>query len=232
MPVTGATPAAVVDPLQVESRLHMLRHRIRRAGGDPAAVVVVAVTKGWGPSAVMAAATAGLADVGENYAQELLAKHAAVSGGPPRWHFIGAVQRNKVKALAPVVGLWQTVDRQAVGRSIAAHAPGAAVLVEVNTTGEPTKAGCAPQATASLVEDLVELGLDVRGLMTVGPAGPPEGARPAFRALAALAARLGLAEVSMGMTGDLDVAVQEGATMVRVGTGLFGPRPPNRDLRR
>jgi uncharacterized pyridoxal phosphate-containing UPF0001 family protein len=98
--------------------------------------------------------------------------------------------------------------------------------VQVDVTGEPSKGGCPPADVPALVERAADAGLEPKGLMAVGPLGPPEEARPGFRALVGLADQLGLAERSIGMSGDLEVAVQEGATMVRVGTALFGPRPP------
>jgi len=209
---------------EVAERLAAVRERIAAAGGGDD-VTVVAVTKGFGPDAVAAAVDAGVTDVGESYAQELLAKAAAVAS-PPRWHFVGRLQANKVRALAGTVEVWQSVDRPRLADDLARRAPGARVLVQVGGTGEPTKGGCPPGDVPALVERLREAGLDVAGLMAVGPLGPPEAARPGFRALTALADRLGLPERSMGMSGDLEVAVQEGATMVRVGTALFGPRPP------
>jgi hypothetical protein len=205
--------------------LETIRQRIRAAGADPDAVRVVAVAKGFDSEVARAAVGAGFIDLGENRAGPLLDKARALADLGVRWHFVGAVQRNKVGALAPHVTLWHGVDRLEEGRAIAAHRPGSAVLVQVNTTGEPQKAGCSPAATRALVEDLRRLDLDIQGLMTVGPIGPAEAARPAFRRLAALRADLGLAELSMGMSGDLEVAVEEGATIVRIGTALFGPRP-------
>jgi pyridoxal phosphate enzyme (YggS family) len=216
--------------VNVADRLSGVRDRIAAVGGDPSAVTVVAVTKGFGPDAVTGARDAGLGDVGENYAQELVVKAGAAPG--LRWHFLGRVQRNKVARLAPLVALWQAVDRPAAGEEIARRSPGAAVLVQVDITGEPQKAGCDPAGAPALVDRLADLGLEVRGLMAVGPAGPPEAARDGFRRLRALTAELGLAECSMGMTDDLEVAVEEGSTMVRVGRALFGPRPPASDLRR
>jgi uncharacterized pyridoxal phosphate-containing UPF0001 family protein len=232
----------------VLARLGAVRRRIADAGRDPAGVRIVAVTKGFGPDAVRAAVAVGLWDVGENYAAELVAKAAASSlggasvgappdapaqvGAPPdapaqvRWHYLGAVQRRRVRSLAPVVSWWDTVCRPEEGAAIASHAPGATVMVEVEATGLPGRNGVAPEGVASLVTTLRDQGLDVRGLMTVGPHGPPEACRPAFRTTAGLARRLGLAEVSMGMTDDLEVALQEGSTMVRVGRALFGERPP------
>lgn len=228
MAVTVTSGAAVAE------RLAAVRDRIAAAGAVPADVTVVAVTKGHGPDAVAAARDAGLHDLGENYAGELVAKHEAAGQGhpAPRWHFLGHVQRNKVRILAGVVHLWQGVDRLAAGTEIAARAPGARVLVQVNVSGEPAKNGCGPDDARALVDDLRALGLQVGGLMAMGPAGPPERARPGFRRLVALADELGLPERSMGMSDDLDVAVQEGATMVRIGRALFGPRSPAPDLRR
>jgi len=143
----------------------------------------------------------------------------------PRWHFVGRIQSNKVRLLAPYVALWHGVDRASAGREIARRAPGAAVLVQVNVTGEATKAGCAPDELAPLLDELSAADLDVRGLMTIAPAGRRDVARSAFAKVREMADFHGLGEVSMGMSDDLDAAVAEGATMVRVGAALFGPRP-------
>jgi pyridoxal phosphate enzyme (YggS family) len=216
-------------PFDVAVGLERVRDRIASAGGDPSSVRVVAVTKGFGPEAVLAARDAGIGDVGENYAQELLAKDELLrrsgAGDPEvRWHFLGTIQRNKIAALAPVVSCWQSVARAVEGEAIARRRPGAAVLVEVDTTGAPGRNGCAPQAVAALVADLRAGGLDVEGLMTVAPMGA-DAARAAFRTVRALADDLGLVERSMGMSDDLELAVAEGATIVRVGRALFGDRP-------
>ncbi len=234
MAVTGTIPAYPPPAGGVAARLEAVRQRITAAGRPAADVRIVAVTKGFGPEAVEAALEAGLPDVGENYAQELLAKSAALAPSTARrcrWHFLGRVQRAKVRALGPVVHLWQGVDREAAGREIAHRAPASAVLVQVNVSGQPGRNGCGFEEAPALVDRLREMGLDVRGLMAVGPPGPPEGARPGFRRLSALADRLGLDERSMGMTDDLEVAVQEGATMVRVGRALFGARAVPAELR-
>ena len=230
-PPVGPTTTTAAD---VCGRLVAVRDRIRAAGGRPDEVTVVAVTKGHGADAVAAATAVGLSDVGENYAAELLAKQAAVGPDdtPVRWHFLGHVQRNKVRSLAPVVDLWQGVDRLAAGAEIASRAPGAKLLVQLNVSGEPARNGCPPDDAPALVGDLRALGLDVAGLMAMGPPGPAEGARPSFRRLVAMADDLGLAVRSIGMTADLEVAVEEGTTMLRIGRGLFGPRPERPDLRR
>ena len=206
----------------VAEALADVRRRIEVAGGDLERVKIVAVTKGFGADAVQSAKEAGLLDIGENYAQELEAKAKAVEG--VRWHFVGQLQRNKVKELAPIVHLWQSVDRAPLVDELGRRCEGAGVLVQINLSGESQKGGCSWDDAVPLVERCRSAGLDVRGFMGVGPAGPPESARPGFRRLAQLAADLGLPEISMGMTADLEVAVQEGSTMVRVGTALFGPR--------
>ena len=200
-----------------------VRARIAAAGGDPDRVRLIAVAKGHPVSAVAEAAAAGLSDVGESYAQELVAKADALDV-PVRWHFIGGLQRNKVRLIAPFVHLWQSVDRLSLAGEIARHAPGADVLVQVNVSGADTQGGCPPERAAAVVEGCTDLGLQVRGLMTIGPRGGPDEVRAGFRTVRSLADRLGLAECSMGMSGDLEAAVAEGATMVRIGTDLFGPR--------
>jgi pyridoxal phosphate enzyme (YggS family) len=216
---------AIVQPEDVAQRLTVVRERVAdaagRVGRPAASVRLVVVTKGVAPPVMQAALDAGATDLGENRAQELLAK-APELRTPPTWHFIGRLQRNKVAALAPLVNLWQSVDRLELGRAIASRAPGAAVLAEVNVAEDPAKAGVAPEEAPALVEGLRSVGLTVDGLMTIPPAGRDP--RPAFAALAALADRLGLAEVSMGMSDDFEVAVEEGATMIRVGRAIFEVR--------
>ena len=213
--ISTATVAANVD---------RIRDRIAAAGGDPDAVTLVAVTKGHALDAHRAALDAGLVDLGESYAQELVPKADELADPRVRWHFIGQLQRNKVRLVAHAVTLWQSVDRLSLGAEIAQRAPGAAVLAQVDLSGAPGRGGVPPELVPGLVAGLVDLGLEVRGLMAVGPPGPPAGTRAGFDTVVALADRLGLHERSIGMTGDLEVAVAAGSTMVRVGTALFGKR--------
>ena len=211
---------------EVAARLAAVRARISRAGGDPDRVRVLAVTKGFGPEAVAAARVAGLTDIGENYAAELQAK----APGPPgtQWHFLGAVQRNKVGALASLVDVWQGVARLAEGERIARFAPGARVLIQVDYTGLPGRNGCVPEDVPALAKALVGLELHLQGLMTVAPPDP-SAADVAFGSLGRLADELDLPERSMGMSADLEAAVAAGSTMVRVGRALFGERSPVRN---
>ncbi len=215
-----------MDAALVAERLAGLRQRMIAVGVSPADVVVIAVTKTFGAAAVLAALEAGLVDVGENYAQELVAKAAEVTaaGGSPHWQFIGHLQRNKVRLLAPVVHRFQSVDRAEVVDELVRRAPGARLLLQVNTTAEPQKAGCPPEGVGALIERAATGGLVVEGLMTVGPTDTDLDPRPAFATLRRLVDDHGLSVCSMGMTADLDAAVAEGSTMVRVGRALFGPR--------
>ncbi len=207
----------------VADRLGQLTERIASAGGDPSVIRIVAVTKGFDSSAVRVAAELGLTDLGENYADELLSKAGDAAPGVI-WHMIGTIQRRTIKALAPVVGCWQTVSRPEEISSLAAAAPGAQVFVQVDTTGLPGRNGGDPGEVPALVGAARDAGLVTRGLMTIGPPGDPSESRPGFELVASLAGDLGLREVSMGMTEDLEVAVRCGSTMLRVGRALFGPR--------
>jgi pyridoxal phosphate enzyme (YggS family) len=218
----------MIDPDVVRTRVDALRSRIdavERAWTHR--VSVVGVTKGFGPDAITAAVAAGCDAIGENYAQELLDKRSTIAHLRPEVHFIGRLQRNKVRQLVGLVDVWCSLDRDSVVDEVAKRAPGARVLIQVDTTGDPAKGGCAVGEVEALVEHARQRGLQVCGLMTVGPTGAvSEAARPGFRQVRTLVDDLGLEVCSMGMSGDLDVAVGEGSTEVRVGTALFGARPP------
>src|SRR6187401_913294 len=133
------------------------------------AVDIVAVTKGFGPDVIEAAVAAGCLSIGENYAQELAGKHEVIERLGPRVHFIGHLQSNKVRLIAPLVGVWETIDRPSIATEIARRSTGAQVLVQVNATGEESKSGSTPQDVPALVEHAMQAGLDVAGLMTIGP---------------------------------------------------------------
>jgi PLP dependent protein len=195
----------------------------------PAGVTLVAVSKTQPPEAIREAYAAGQRDFGENYAQEWCAKADALADlADLRWHFIGGLQTNKAKYLAGRVASVQTIGRLELARELSRRlaARGARVMafLEVNVAGEASKEGCAPTALPALAEAVRALpGLDLVGLMCIPPAeGDP---RPHFRLLRVLRDQLGLAELSMGMSGDWRVAVEEGATFVRIGTAIFGARP-------
>ncbi|HEX9529859.1 MAG TPA: hypothetical protein VF954_01880, partial [Acidimicrobiales bacterium] len=169
-------PRAALTAGAVAERLAVVRTRIAAAGGDPGRVRVVAVTKGFGPAAVEAAAGAGLFDIGENYAQELGGKVVATGHlAALRWHFLGPLQRNKVARLAQVVAVWQSVDRRAAVDAIAAASPGASVFIQVNLAEDPNRPGCSWAAVGDLVRRGQGAGLDVQGLMGVAPLGHGSG---------------------------------------------------------
>ena len=212
-------------PESVAAALADVRARIAAVGGD--GVDILAVTKGFGPDAIATAAAAGVTAIGENYVQELVAKLDALAGTPglPAVHLIGQLQTNKVRHTVGRVAVYETVDRSSLATELAKRVPGATVLIQVSTDDEPGKGGCPLDQLDPLVDTVRELGLVLDGLMTVGPtAGGPEAARPGFRATRAAVDRLGLRTCSMGMSADLEVAVEEGSTRVRVGTALFGAR--------
>jgi PLP dependent protein len=217
----------MVDAAAVAANVDQIRQRIHQAGGSDA-VQLLAVTKTFPVGAMLAAHAAGCCGVGENYAQELVAKAAELvafdAALRPEVHFIGHLQSNKVRQLAQYVSVWQTLDRPSVIDEVAHRAPGARVMMQVNVTGEPQKSGCSPGDLSSLIDRAVGGGLDVIGLMTLGVAGDEASSFAGFTLLARLADEFGVIERSMGMSGDLDAAVRAGSTMVRVGSALFGSR--------
>ncbi|MDA8047882.1 MAG: YggS family pyridoxal phosphate-dependent enzyme [Actinomycetota bacterium] len=212
------------DAGAIRSRLADVRRRVESSGGNPDRIRIVAVTKGFGSDAIAAAREAGLTDVGENYAQEMLAKVPDAPTGT-RWHFLGPVQRNKVARLARCRPVWHGIDRPAAADAVAAAAPGSEVMVQVNVVGDPRRPGCPADEVADLVAHVRSLPVDLSGLMAVGPVPVGEASRDCFRWLARRAAELGLHELSMGMSEDFEMAVAEGATTLRLGRVLFGPRP-------
>jgi len=204
-------------------------------GRDPDAVRIVAVSKRHSVEAIREAASAGVAIVGENYVQEMLGKMDALDLPGLSWHYIGHLQRNKVKGIVGRVDLIHAVDSERlvdeIGKRAALAGVTQKVLVAVNVADEDSKSGVSPDACAALVRHIEATeGVRCVGLMTMPPLPEnPEQSRPYFRRLRELADRLresvpGLVELSMGTTGDYQVAIEEGATLVRIGTAIFGPR--------
>jgi hypothetical protein len=227
------------DIERIPERLHAVRARIdetiARSGRPPASVRLLAVSKSKPPEAIRAAYAAGQRDFGENYVQEMVDKaRLLVDLAGIRWHFIGALQRNKAKLAAQVAEVIHTVDREDLATELDRRAASAGrvveVLVEVNVGGELSKSGCAPDAVGALLATVRQTEhLRVKGLMAIPPyADDPEAARPFFTRLRALRDEHGgpslLPELSMGMSHDFPVAIDEGATLVRVGTAIFGER--------
>ncbi len=233
-----------------QARLAAVRERIGSAlagcGRGPGTVTLVAISKSFGPTALAAAAAAGQRRFGENYLQEASAKMEALAPGSAllpsgpglEWHFTGPIQANKTRPIAERFDWVQSLDRPRIAERLAAQRPAAAaplnVLLEVNISGEASKSGVAPAALAPLAAQVLALPrLRLRGLMAIpAPGADPAGQRRGFAALRALFERLqaelghpdGFDTLSMGMSGDFEAAIAEGATMVRIGTAIFGQR--------
>lgn len=212
----------MIDPALVAERVATIRDDARSITGGE--VSIVAVTKTFGCDAIAAAAGAGCDAIGENYAQEVLEKVELDCVDLPL-HFIGALQSNKIRSIGAHVALWQSIDRESLVVELARRVPGAQVLLQVNTTSEPTKSGVEPADFAALHTAAVEAGLVVRGVMTLGPtkADVESGAR-AFGLLRRIKDDFGLEICSMGMSQDYRLALECGATMLRIGSALFGDR--------
>jgi PLP dependent protein len=229
------TPSLDDQIRSFQQRVERVWNRIVDAGGSSEHIRLIAVSKGHDAHAIRVAQLAGLVDFGENYADELVAKATADHTELPiRWHFQGRLQRNKINKLTPIISYWHTLDSADRITALAQRAPGASVLIQVNMEkgdGESSIEADRSGAGVHEVGDLVALGTDhglhVLGLMTVAPldAADQSGSQQrAFHTLSALADRLGLPERSMGMSHDLEDAVRAGATMVRIGSALFGDR--------
>ncbi len=216
-----------------------IRRRIaaacKKAGRNPEEITLIAITKTFGIDDIREVLRAGVRDVGENYVQELLRKRNALGDEDIRWHFVGHLQTNKARQIAAWIHAVHSVDSVRCARELSVQAGKAGrqvnVLVEVNTTGEKSKYGIVPGEAAGIAREISLLPhLNFIGLMTIGPLLPdPESSRPAFRMLADLRASLEkdgirVPQCSMGMTNDFEAAIEEGATMVRIGTAIFGKR--------
>ncbi|MBI4563387.1 MAG: YggS family pyridoxal phosphate-dependent enzyme [Planctomycetes bacterium] len=214
----------------LKRNLDRVRSRIeaacRRAGRRPDEVLLIAVTKYAPPPAIEALLELGVADVGEHRALEGAAKKARVSR-PARWHFIGHLQTNKARTVVEHFQVVHSVDRPELAAELDKRCAAARrtmpIFVQVNVSGEASKGGYAPGDVEAAVESIRRRhpSLEIQGLMTIAAEGDPEAARSCFRALRELASRCGARGLSMGMSGDFEVAVEEGATCVRVGTAIF-----------
>jgi PLP dependent protein len=240
-------PQNLIEPARIAANFERIRGRIRTAaeqsGRTVDQITVIGASKGHGAQAIAAAHAAGLTDLGESYVQDALPKmaelpHTAPAAGGIVWHFIGALQANKTRAVAQNFSWVHTVDRLRIAERLSAqrpyHAPALNVCVQVQIGGEASKAGAEPAQLPQLLRAIAALPrLKLRGLMCL----PPPEAEPLrqrywlhqlrelFESVNADGA--GLDTLSMGMSTDLEAAVHEGATLVRIGTDLFGPRPPH-----
>jgi len=228
--------------ITIQTRLTALLARIQSAaaaaGRAGVGIRLVAVSKTFPSEAIRQAIAAGVSDIGENYIQEARDKFEALQGTAVKWHFIGRLQTNKAKQAVRMFDLIHTLDSYKLALELDRYARRLhkiqPVLIQVNVAGEATKAGVAPEEALSLVRQAAALeNIAVKGLMTMPPYfNAPEKVRPFFAALRQLRdrirheeiANIGMQELSMGMTGDFEAAVAEGATLVRIGTALFGER--------
>ncbi len=225
--------SAIADNLQaVQARIS---HAAAAVGRSPEAVRLLAVSKTWPLACVLDAADAGQRAFGENYVQEGIDKIAAVTGRHLEWHFIGPLQSNKTKPVAEHFDWVHSIDRLKIAERLSAqrptYLPPLQVCVQINVSGEASKSGCAPDEALALCRAVAALpGLQLRGLMAIPePTEDPQAQRIPFRKLRELseqvcAAGLPLDTLSMGMSHDLEAAVAEGATIVRIGTAIFGER--------
>lgn len=210
---------------RVEERIH---HACARAGRKREEITLVAVTKVFPAEVIRAGYEAGLREFGENYVQEFAAKRPALEDlHEARFHLVGHLQSNKAKPAARIFHVIQTVDTPKLARRLNEYGRDLEVMIEVKLSEEETKGGAPPEAVPELAEAIRSYHhLRLTGLMTMPPFfEDPETARPYFIRLREMAERLGLPCLSMGMSNDFEVAIEEGATHVRIGTALFGPRP-------
>jgi PLP dependent protein len=215
----------------------------RRAGRDPESVKLIVVGKTFPAEKILEAVNAGAVDIGENYVQEAVSKREALNDERIRWHFIGHLQSNKVKYIAEWVAMIHSVDNARCAEELQRHAARLGrvidVLVEVNTSAEATKFGVHPDGAVEFVRSIAEFqNIVVKGLMTIGPfTDETESSRRSFRLLRTLRdemnsksiTRAPLSELSMGMTHDYSIAIDEGSTMIRIGTAIFGSRVKKAD---
>jgi pyridoxal phosphate enzyme (YggS family) len=230
------------DADQIRSNIANVRSRMadacERSGRDPGSVRLLLATKTVEPERIRIAIEAGETLVAENRVQEVRPKFEALSDLDFERHFIGHLQSNKVNALVPYVSCLQTLDRLSLARKLQnrleREGEQLEVLIQVNTSGEETKAGLDPDEVEPFIRTISSFdALKIRGLMTIGLNADPETARPSLASLREIADRIReqnlegvyMDELSMGMTGDLEVAIEEGSTIVRVGSAIFGSRP-------
>lgn len=230
------------SPQTITANIAALRQRIVQsasdAGRDPAEITLLAVSKTRSAEEVAVALDAGLTQIGENYLQEAIDKQAALQGRNACWHFIGPIQSNKTREIASHFDWVHSVDREKIARRLSEQRPEGKpqlkICLQVNISREDSKSGVLPEDALTLAKQITALpALQLRGLMAIPAASDdPAEQRAAFAALRALRDTLQQAlpdqtldTLSMGMSGDMDAAIAEGSTLIRIGTALFGPRP-------
>jgi len=206
----------------VKERAHELAEVVKTKSGGNA--ILLPVAKGFGVREVEAVLEVGLTKVGESYAQELLEKAKNITDNRIDWHMIGKIQRNKVKKLSETVDLWHSVDRKELIAEISKYKKNSKILIQVDMNDRYQQGGCSPENVPGLIEFASDKGVNVEGLMTIGVDQDVETTRNIFAELAKLSKKMGLKEISMGMSNDFEIAIDYGATILRVGRSIFGER--------
>lgn len=210
-----------MDIQQVQERLSSIKSDIDELASEPERVRLITVTKKFDVETIRALQSLGMQDFGENYSQELEAKASEIEDAV--WHFVGGLQRNKVKKISDVVSVWHSVTSVKLIDAIATRTNSAEIFIQVNLTREPQKSGCEPTEITGLAEHARSQGLSVLGLMVMGPTGG-DSPMPVFEAAQNLTKDLGFERLSMGMSGDYKLALSCGATDLRLGEAILGPR--------
>ena len=207
---------------EIKERAQELAEVVRtRSDGN---AILLPVTKGFGVREVQAMLEVGLTKIGESYAQEILEKTEMITDDRIAWHMIGRVQRNKVQKLSETVDLWHSVDRKELITEIAKHKKNSEILIQVDMNDRSQQGGCSPENVPDLIEFASDKGLNVKGLMTIGVDRDINATRNIFAEMAKLSEKMGIKEISMGMSNDLEIAIDYGATILRIGRSIFGER--------
>ena len=207
---------------EIKERAQELAEVVRtRSDGN---AILLPVTKGFGVREVQAMLEVGLTKIGESYAQEILEKTEMITDDRIAWHMIGRVQRNKVQKLSETVDLWHSVDRKELITEIAKHKKNSEILIQVDMNDRSQQGGCSPENVPDLIEFASDKGLNVKGLMTIGVDRDINATRNIFAEMAKLSEKMGLNEISMGMSNDFEIAIDYGATILRIGRSIFGER--------
>ena len=207
---------------EIKERAQELAEVVRtRSDGN---AILLPVTKGFGVREVQAMLEVGLTKIGESYAQEILEKTEMITDDRIAWHMIGRVQRNKVQKLSETVDLWHSVDRKELITEIAKHKKNSEILIQVDMNDRSQQGGCSPENVPDLIEFASDKGLNVKGLLTIGVDRDINATRNIFAEMAKLSEKMGLNEISMGMSNDFEIAIDYGATILRIGRSIFGER--------
>ena len=208
---------------EIKERAQQLSELVRTKSDGNA--ILLPVTKGFGVREVQAMLEVGLTKIGESYAQEILEKRKMVTDNRIAWHMIGGVQRNKVRKLSETVDLWHSVDRKELITEISKYQKNSKILIQVSLNDRHKQGGCSPENVPDLIEFASDKGINVEGLMTIGVDQDIDATKNVFAELGKLSEKMGLKEISMGMSNDFEIAIDYGATILRVGRSIFGERP-------